>query len=76
MLSATAHAVSAAGVKVAKSVLRKDDARRYAESGAAVDVVLTADRPGAGVAATIKFATCDDAQCAVHKVAFTITSGR
>ncbi|HVV87569.1 MAG TPA: hypothetical protein VHE35_31225 [Kofleriaceae bacterium] len=62
-----------AGVKVAKPVLRKDDARRYAESGADVDVAITADKAGpAEVAATIRFATCDDATCSVHKVAFAI----
>jgi hypothetical protein len=32
-----------AGLKVAKSVLRKDDARRYEAGGADVDVVITAD---------------------------------
>src|SRR6187401_766208 len=53
----------AAGVTVAKPVLKKDDARRFAESGVDVDVVMTAGKAGpADVAATIKFATCDDAQ--------------
>lgn len=62
-----------AGLKVAKSVLRKDDARRFEASGAEVDVVFTPDKAGrADVAATVKFATCDDATCAVHKESFTI----
>lgn len=65
----------AAGVKVAKPVMKKPDTKRFAESGVDVEVVITADKAGpADVAATVKFATCDDAQCAVHKVAFTIAA--
>lgn len=65
----------AAGVKVAKTVLRKDDARRFGEGGADVDVVITAAKIGqSAVAATVKFAMCDDASCAVHKESFTITT--
>lgn len=64
-----------AGVRVAKPVLRKDDARRFAASGADVDVVFTADKAGQGdVTATVKFATCDDASCAVHKETVTISA--
>lgn len=64
-----------AGVRVAKPVLRKDDARRFGESGADVDVVFTADKAGRGdITATVKFATCDDASCAVHKETVTISA--
>jgi hypothetical protein len=67
--------VPGAGARVAKSVLRKADARRFGEGGADVDVEITADKAGqADVAATVKFATCDDATCAVHKESFTITA--
>jgi hypothetical protein len=64
-----------AGVTVAKSVLRKGDARRFEEREAALDIVITAARAGqADVGAIVKFATCDDASCAVHKEVFTITT--
>ena len=65
----------APGVRVAKAVLGKADARRFAADGADVDVLLTADKAGrADVAATVKFATCDEASCAVHKETFTISA--
>ena len=64
-----------AGLRVAKPTLRKQDARAFDEHGADVDIVMTADKIGqADLAATVKFATCDDASCEVHKERFTITA--
>lgn len=64
-----------AGARVAKPVLGKRDARRFEATGADLDVVITADKAGqTDVAGIVKFATCDDATCAVHKETFTITA--
>ena len=64
-----------AGLRVAKPTLRKQDARAFDEHGAEVDIVMTADKAGkTELAATVKFATCDDASCEVHKERFTITA--
>ena len=64
-----------AGAAVARPMLRKQDARRYDEHGAAIDVAITVAKAGtAEVRATVRFATCDDATCAPHKETFTITA--
>ncbi len=64
-----------AGLRVAKPTLRKQDARAFDEHGADVDIVMTADKAGqSDLAATVRFATCDDASCEVHKERFTITA--
>jgi hypothetical protein len=66
-----------AGVRVAKTVLRKDDARRFVDSGLDIDVVFTPDKAGrSDIGATVKFATCDGESCAVHKETFTIPTVR
>ena len=63
-----------AGAAVTRPMLRKQDARRYDEHGAAIDVAITVAKAGtAEVRATVRFATCDDATCAPHKETFTIT---